>query len=532
MLFMKKILVLFVILISCISLFAQTQSVNKPKLVVLITIDGLKSEHLSIMYDRLCSGGFKHILNHGTYVQNVEFNYVAKSSVSDVASICTATTPANNGIVGNKIFSDLSNNFVSIVDDKEYHGIYSSVGRSPKNLVATTFADNLKITSPQSKVFSIALTAEKAIVMGGHNANGVVWIDKEANISSTDYYRWMPSWATAFNEAGIVKNSLRSPWQPMYSLYTYTNKPFYELNGNFYVPAVVQKGGQDMVKNFIYTASANTIICELAQKAIVQEKLGQDNATDVLCLNFNVNTSFNNTAELNTAEKEDLYLSLDDDIKDLLQLINEKIKISNTLVVVAGTQTEPFSQKTLRDNRLPVGKFDGKRAVALLNSYLMAKYGQARWVLNYADGNLFLNNTEIEKKNIDREKMGREIVNFISNIKGVTFSATYDDIRRANGDIKDPEVRLKNSLFRGRSGDIIVVLNAGWTDTDTNGNESYIASTSLQYTPLFFYGVNIENDNIDLRYAITDIAPTICKILQIPYPNASMGNAIKLKTKK
>ena len=92
-------------------------------------------------------------------MQNVEFNYVAKSSVSDVASICTATTPANNGIVGNKIFSDLSNNFVSIVDDKEYHGIYSSVGRSPKNLVATTFADNLRITSPQSKVFSIALTA-------------------------------------------------------------------------------------------------------------------------------------------------------------------------------------------------------------------------------------------------------------------------------------------------------------------------------------------------------------------------------------
>ena len=68
MLFMKKILVLFLILISYISLFAQTQSVNKPKLVVLITIDGLKSEHLSIMYDRLCSGGFTHILNHGTYV--------------------------------------------------------------------------------------------------------------------------------------------------------------------------------------------------------------------------------------------------------------------------------------------------------------------------------------------------------------------------------------------------------------------------------------------------------------------------------
>ncbi len=524
---MRKIL-LFVFLLSTFSVFARINNNNKPRLVVFITVDGLKSEHLSILYNRFGESGFKQIINNGVYVPNVNFNYIAKNNISDVASIYTATTPSNNGIVGNRIFSDQNNNFISIVDDTKYNGIYSSVGRSPKNLITTTFTDNLKISNPRSKVFSIALTPEKAIVMGGHNADGVVWLDKEANISSTDYYKKIPIWATDFNESGVMNNYLRSNWVPMYSLYTYIHKPFYELNGNFYVPSK----NKDPFANFIYTAYANSIVSELAEKAIVQEDLGQDNFTDILCLNFNVNTFFNNTAEINSAEKEDLYLSLDDDLKMLFGVINEKIKMSNTLVVLTGTQTEPFSQKTLTDNNLSVGKFDGKRVVALLNSFLMAKYGQTRWILNYAEGNIFFNNAEIDKKGIDKEKFKYEVIRFLADIQGVSFVAAYDDLKKANGDISDVNVRLKNSLFRGRSGDVIIILNAGWSDMDTDGNESQITSTALQQTPVFFYGFNMEKSTIEQRYFVTDIAPTLCNILQIPNPNSSIGCAINLYDKR
>ena len=122
----------------------------------------------------------------------------------------------------------------------------------------------------------------------------------------------------------------------------------------------------------------------------------------MLCLGYNVYTSFDKTSELTCAEKEDLYLSLDRDLAELLRVINEKVKTEHTLIVVTGTQSEAISEKTLSASRLPTGKFDGKRMMALLNSFLMAKYGQVRWVMNYADGNIFLNNTEIDNRNVPR----------------------------------------------------------------------------------------------------------------------------------
>ena len=95
-------------------LFAQTTDYNKPKLVVAINIDGLKNEHLTLLYNRLSEGGLRRIVDGGISVENVEFNYISKNPLTDVASIHTATTPSRHGIVGDRILSALDNDFVSI----------------------------------------------------------------------------------------------------------------------------------------------------------------------------------------------------------------------------------------------------------------------------------------------------------------------------------------------------------------------------------------------------------------------------------
>ena len=170
--------------------------------------------------------------------------------------------------------------------------------------------------------------------------------------------------------------------------------------------------------------------------------------------------------------------------------------------------------------------------MALLNSFLMAKYGQVRWVMNYADGNIFLNNTEIDNRNVDRERLYRDIFVFLSQIRGISAIYSAEQLQRANGDNADVAVRLKNYLCLGRCGDIVISLSSGWVDIDTDGNESRISSSALQYSPLLFYGINLEKSRVGSRQFVTDIAPTVCKIMQIPYPSASIGNAIVLKTHK
>lgn len=524
-----RLIVVFLLVNSIVS--AQMTDYTKPKLVVLVSIDGLKSEHLTMLYNHFGEGGFKQLINGGAQAQDVEFNYVARNSLSDVASIHTATTPSQHGIVSNKILSNLSNDFYSITSDAMYHGISTTVGRSPHNLMTTTIADMLKLSSPRSKVISIAINAEKAIVMGGHRADAVVWLDTEGNIASTDYYNRLPTWAASLNTSGLYANYLKSSWKPMYSVHTYMFEPYSYNDGYFYNP-LPNKSTSELARNFVYTTYANSVVNELAKSAIEREGLGVDSYTDLLCLEYNVNTMFDKSAELASAEKEDLYLSLDRDLAILIRTVSEKIKMDNVLIVLSGTQLEPLSQKSLTELKMPTGKFESKRIIALLNSYLMAKYGQTRWILNYADGNIFLNNDEIDNQNIDRKKLHSDIFAFLSQIQGIAFIASYEQLMEASGDNADVRVRLKNSLMAGRSGDMVLVLTSGWIDTDLDGNESQISNTALQYTPLFFYGINLDRARLDKRYFVTDIAPTICKIVQIPYPNASVGNAIIFKTKR
>lgn len=317
----------------------------------------------------------------------------------------------------------------------------------------------------------------------------------------------------------------------MYSVHTYMFEPYSYNDGYFYNP-LPNKSTSELARNFVYTTYANSVVNELAKSAIEREGLGVDSYTDLLCLEYNVNTMFDKSAELTSAEKEDLYLSLDRDLAILIRTVSEKIKMDNVLIVLSGTQLDPLSQKSLAELKMPTGKFESKRIIALLNSYLMAKYGQTRWILNYADGNIFLNNDEIDKQNIDRKKLHSDIFAFLSQIQGTAFIASYEQLMEASGDNADVRVRLKNSLMAGRSGDMVLVLTSGWIDTDLDGNESQISNTALQYTPLFFYGINLDRARLDKRYFVTDIAPTICKIVQIPYPNASVGNAIIFQTKR
>lgn len=526
----KKIVFALLITLLALPLSSQITEIKKPKLVVFITIDGLKSDHLYRLYDRFGKDGLRLIMEQGSFLSNVEFNYISKSPVVDIASICTSTTPHYHGIVSDKLYSPLTEDFYSIIDDPNYHGIYSQVGRSPRNLMATTFTDMLKISSPKSKVFSIGLNPEKSIVMAGHNADGVVWIDREVNLASSDYYKKIPIWAAEFNASGLINNYLKSVWRPMKSLRDYLYPPHENKGGSFYTPNTSESNTY-LMERFLFTTYANSAVSRLAYQAISQESLGQGSETDVLCLNYNVNTFFNQTSELNSAEKEDLYLSLDRDISILLKVISERVKIENTLIVFAGTQTEPFSQATLQESRMPQGKFEAKRYMALLNSLLMAKYGQARWVLNYSDGNIFLNNKEMESRSVNRNEFLHSAIDFLSSISGVSAVVALEEISGATGDVHNLNVRLNNSMAKNRSGDLAVVLQEGWVDVDIDGRESEISSSALQRTPVAFYGLNLAKDLVGERYFVTDIASTICHIMQVPYPNSSIGRQIILKIK-
>jgi hypothetical protein len=525
---MNKFFIILLGIFLTANIFSQNFSPNrKPKLAVVIVIDGLQSEHLSMLWDGFEGGGFKRAVNSGFFTQHALFDYVSTSYVSDYASIFTGTTPNNHGITADRIYSPLDGDLISIVADDKFNGFGSSVGRSPKNLVVTTIADALKLSNSRSKVFSIGLSPETAIVMGGHCADGVVWFDDEGQIGSTDFYKKMPLWADKINSIGVISNYLQAKWHPMAALHTYRFPPFFITSGNcFYAPENAKKNGE-LMKNFRRIPSANSFIKDMAVGALRNENLGKDDDTDLLCINFSLMPVNQNFAELNSAEKEDMYYNLDRDLRELFSIIEHIVGMANTLVAITGTQSEKYSTKTLINSNLPVGNFDGKRSMALLNSFLMARYGQGRWILSYNAKQITVNQILIKEKNINFAEITTEICNFLKELQGVKFAFATNELYKISGEKSDILVRLKKSLYPSRSGDIVLVLKEGWQDMNIDLSPTWITSCSPNFTPIMLFGMNVPAKSEHKTVCITDFAPTICTLLQIPLPNGCTGKKME-----
>src|SRR5690606_21564216 len=94
---------------------------------------------------------------------------------------------------------------------------------SPKNLLATTVTDELRLASNfRSKVFGISIKDRGSILPAGHAANGAFWYDSHAEqfISSTFYYQELPKWMKDFNAARPVDRLMQKAWTPLYDIET------------------------------------------------------------------------------------------------------------------------------------------------------------------------------------------------------------------------------------------------------------------------------------------------------------------------
>lgn len=528
-----KILTCLIVLTLCISAHAQIFSnYNKPRLTVIISIDGLQNEHIAAFWDTFEQGGFKQIIGNGFYTPNAYCNYLPNGKAVDYASLYTGTIPYYHGIIGDKLYSIIENKAISIVQDNNYHGIGTDWGASPKNIVTTTIVDELKLSDTRSQVYAIGLHAEESVMMGGHLADGVMWLDDNGRIASSDYYKKLPIWAEQYNNVSLER-LFRLKWRPLHALRTYLSPPEKEQQEKgedytFYSPDI-NKPLTELVTNFRGTPRANTLIKDLALLALKEEGLGNDNATDMLCLQFTAQPLGQTTAEFLMAEKEDLYLNLDKDLALLFAEINKTVGMNNTLIVITGNQTEARTAQSLANNRINSGQFNARRAMALLNSFLMAKYGQGQWVNNYYARQITLNDLLFDKYELKAADVESDVIAFLSNFQGIHAAYSMGQLMTATGSQYDLLVRMRNSYFKHRSGNIFFTLMPGWTEVNDKNEPIGVAGRTEIYLPVAIAGINIPTNHFSENISFIDITPTLCRLMQIPLPNGCIGKSITLK---
>jgi predicted AlkP superfamily pyrophosphatase or phosphodiesterase len=518
---------------------------EKPRLVIGIIVEQLKYDHLEKYRDKLGENGIKKLINEGTYFKNAAFDYMLTQSAPGHATISTGTEPSFHGITSDNWYLPLRNELIYCTRDIDVNpvgGSFESGLNSPVNLQASTFSDELEMaTNQRSKVFGIGIKDNSAILSTGHSADGVFWFDNSSGtwMTSTYYSNTLPDWAKDFNAMGYSESYLNGTWTPLRSASDYaeclpdSNKFETGFNGQNHFPYDLKKlrsrfmpGSKNDFSLLRETPFANSLTTSFAIKLIEKEKLGKDDVTDYLSVCFSATDNIGRRFGPSSVEMEDALLRLDDDIKNLLNFLNDSIGKKNVLVYFTSAHGISEIPAVLESNRIPAGYFRQNQALQLLRSYLNAVYGEGNWVKGYSERQVYLNRTLIEDARIPLEDVQKKVARFLVQFSGVAAAYPYSAFEAndfGNGNLK----RIINNFNSQRSGDVIITLNPGWIEKDedyaTNYNSPYEYDA---HVPLIWYGWTVNRATVSRRVNMTDIAPTLSSLCKVPYPNACTGEPL------
>lgn len=522
--------------------FAQTT--EKPKLIVGIVVDQMRMEYLYRFQDNYTENGFKKLIRNGYNLKNTHYNYVPTATGPGHASIYTGTTPADHGIISNSWYSRALKRVQYCVEDNSVFDIDNlvapqkegekSTSKSPQKLMTTTITDELKLfTSGRSKVIGLSIKDRASVLPAGHLADAAYWYNsKNGHFITSSYYREkLPNWMISFNNRNVADSLLNTTWQTLLPISSYTNstkddapqekiykgrktstfpydlKTLRNKNGNFSLISEIPQG--------------NSLLLAAVKAAIKGEELGRGRETDFLAISFSSTDYLGHNFGIRSKELEDNYVRLDREIESLIATLDEQVGAGNYMVFLTADHAASDNPLFLESQRLP-GKFFGTKEIkSNINKHLSELFGQNEYISNIDNTQIYLAETEVSK-----ELLIEKIIPLLKKTAGVkeVFAPAFPQMNLSNSKLN---TFIRNSFNEKGSGDILYQMESGWMYERPYGASHSTAYNNDTHVPMLWYGWKIPKGESVKPHTITQIAPTISMLLNIPLPSSSERNPIE-----
>lgn len=514
----KYLYILFISLVAAAEADAQNapvlgSNVDAPsKLVVNIVVDQLRSDYLHHNMPRYGSGGFRKLMTQGMVFDNAVVPFLPVDIASATAAVSTATTPRYNGIPSEEWISRKTARKTSCTADQTSLLTPRAGGPTPVNLVVSTLGDEIKIASLRAaKVFSVALTADAAVMLAGHCADGAFWIDPQsAQWTTSDFYqKRMAEWAAEFNRQQTAQRRKLLSAQPAK---TTSRKTTGQRNdGRKDVPSY----GKQPV--YAKSPSVNRYITDFALRCVEAENLGGDNVPDLLNVMYFAGDTRTSTYDGDTQIAE-TYKEIDNAIAALVLGIEQRVGKKNVLFAVTSTGYYDQPVVDYPQYNVPSGTVYINRTANLLNMYLSAIYGQAHYVEAFKDNHIYLDHKLIERKRLHLNEVLERSREMIVMSDGVSDAYTSFGLQST----PDAELlKLKNGFNIDVCGDLVIGVSPGWNIYNEETHEQQKAKLYGFRFPIILYGADVKPSVVTSPVTIEQIAPTVSRHLRIRAPNAA-----------
>lgn len=442
-----------------------------PRLTVVAVVDGLSTDNLAMLRPYWQKGGLR-TLSEEAYQTSITFPHLVFGGNETTATLLTGTTPDRHGYTMDAYFLRRDREIHAMLEDETTPGIGTALTLSSRALLSPTLGDQLRLLYPAAKIYAIGIDPETTVLMAGHAANACCWLDPEQKlwVATSAFSEGLPSAAYDQNQSLRIPTIAARQWTPRMDMPAYSHPTPQEVKKPFAyeVADVLQR-----------SPMANTLVIELALALQQAEQLGTDAQADMLLLHLNALSPKAESDRIQSAEHEDMYLWLNQDLGYLMEQLKRRIGRENYQLLVVGRPVLGIDHQTLSDIHMPVQQFNVDRAAALIGTYLMAIYGHERWVDGGYGHSIYLNRTLIEQKRLDLEKIQRQVANFLMDFEGVQIAMPGHEA------VLYPA--LSTTLSKRHTGDVVFLLQPGWQLMQNDKNAIDLVIDDRPAAPLMFW---------------------------------------------
>ncbi len=496
------------------------------RLVLWLTIDQFRADSLTRYAHHLQAGGLSRLAEQGAYYENANYDHAITETAPGHATLFTGATPATHGIIGNSWLDLATGRETTSVEDAAYPLVgaanTTAPGRSPRRLLVPTIGDALIVaTEGRGKVIGVATKDRSAILPAGF-AGKAFWLEDNGYATSRYYGEAPPEWVVAHNRAHPVEGLRGAEWKLSLPRESYRridsdDHPWEHPPGKLgrVFPHTLDIDGS-MSNVLTATPFGDELSVTFALAALEAEKLGQDEHPDLLSVSLSSTDSIGHNFGPESLEAEDNFVRLDRTVKRLLDEVDARVGLDQTLVVLCADHGAVDSPEHLQELRLDGGRTAVRDIRSQAEEAAKKLFGRKDLVSGATIPYVWLDHALVTKLHLSSLEVARAIAEELERDPHVYGAvASFGPLPE-----EEPYARVRRSIHAGRSGDIYVVMRP-YQILVHNPEMSASHGSPWRYdthVPLIVLGLGVPVGHFGRPVTPRALAPTVAALLGITGP--------------
>jgi predicted AlkP superfamily pyrophosphatase or phosphodiesterase len=484
----------------------------------MLVVDQL-GEPLLERYDDLFTGGFRRLLDEGRFYVNATHDHAITKTAPGHATLSTGVYPARHGIVSNEWFEETDGGWVEVENmedpSESIVGHPELTGVSPHRLMRSGLADWLQEAEPASVVASVSAKDRGAVLPAAHVRGQVWWFEDTAGrfVTSTYYRDGNPEWADAFHATRMAAYAADTVWSSTIPQAVLSrSRPdtaAYEGDGvhTFFPHRYAGEGDPDAFWEwFADTPMLDAATLDFAEVLVAELEMGRDTVPDFLNVSVSQTDRVGHDYGPWSREQLDNLLRLDRRLGTFFDLLDRTVGEGRWIVALSADHGYLVTPEDLH----AIGDSQARRLttdeLAVLDSLAESGPGSTP----------------------------DSLVAYLRALPFVADAWTWREL--TEGQPADSfAVLARHSLFPGRAGGElggrgIEIRLAPELIEDERGTGHGSPYWYDRHVPMIFLGPGIVPGGDPTRASTIDFAPTLARLLAIPYPGDLDGEPLKVES--